>query len=75
MSNRTSTRVSYGNMESYTEHGRKVEEIIEKDTGHPVAQTRSLPPQPLPVELTESAITQLKALSGIKVEDVSSKKD
>ncbi|KFY58543.1 hypothetical protein V496_06076 [Pseudogymnoascus sp. VKM F-4515 (FW-2607)] len=70
MSNRTKIRVTYDSLESYSSNGGNVSDIIEKDTGRPVAQTRSLPPFILPVELTESAITQLKAISGIKVEDV-----
>ncbi|KFZ17896.1 hypothetical protein V501_01487 [Pseudogymnoascus sp. VKM F-4519 (FW-2642)] len=71
MSNRTKSRVTYDGVESFFENGRKVDEIIEKDTGRPVIQTKSLPPFLIPVELTESAINQLKAFSGVKVEDVS----
>ncbi|KFY83666.1 hypothetical protein V500_09996 [Pseudogymnoascus sp. VKM F-4518 (FW-2643)] len=75
MSNRTKSRVTYDSIESYSENGRKVDEIVEKDTGRPVTQTRSLPPFLLPVELTESAVNQLKALSGVKVEDMSNEED
>ncbi|KFX88367.1 hypothetical protein V490_07695 [Pseudogymnoascus sp. VKM F-3557] len=70
MSSRTAVRVSYNDGDAHHNHGTKVNEILEKDTGGPVPQTRSLPPVFLPVDLTESAISELKALSGVKVENV-----
>ncbi|KFX96951.1 hypothetical protein O988_05095 [Pseudogymnoascus sp. VKM F-3808] len=70
MFSRTKVRVIYDQDDSYDNHGSKVEEILEKDIGGPVPQTKSIPPFIRPVDLTEMAIDELKALSGIKVEKV-----
>ncbi|KAF8451705.1 hypothetical protein BDZ91DRAFT_750268 [Kalaharituber pfeilii] len=70
MSDRQLVRVIYKDSGAYTDHHTAVQDIIEKDTGRPVIQTRSLPPIPLPVELTQEAIEKLKAYSGVKVEDI-----
>ncbi|KFY10329.1 hypothetical protein V491_07705 [Pseudogymnoascus sp. VKM F-3775] len=75
MSNRTSDQVTYDSVDSYKENSRKVAEIIKKGTDRPIIETRSLPPILFPMDLTELAIDELKALSGVKVKDVSNKED
>ncbi|KXG52727.1 uncharacterized protein PGRI_079830 [Penicillium griseofulvum] len=70
MSEKVRVRVIYEDPEVFFENGRKIEEIIETDTGHPVIQTKSLPPFIVPQELTQDAIAKLKAITGIRVDEL-----
>ncbi|KAJ5200660.1 hypothetical protein N7491_008534 [Penicillium cf. griseofulvum] len=70
MSERVRVRVSYENIVAFEENGRRVEEIIEKDTGRPLIQTTNFPPFISPQELTQGAIEELKAINGVHIEDV-----
>ncbi|OBT64417.1 hypothetical protein VE03_05785 [Pseudogymnoascus sp. 23342-1-I1] len=71
MSTRTKMLITYDSQDSYQDIGNTVNEIVKKDTGHSLVEAKTLPPRPLPVDLTESAVNELKAIEGIKLKDVS----
>ena len=61
--------IRYESIEAWEEHGRDVDELIEKDTGRPCISTKSLPPITIvPEGLSDEARDKLKALSGVLVE-------
>lgn len=59
--------VKYETPEAYFEHGKQVAELLEKDVGGPIIQTRSLPPQFRPYPLSQETVDKLRAISGVSV--------
>ncbi|KAF9959393.1 hypothetical protein BGZ72_009758 [Mortierella alpina] len=66
----TRYHVSYDNPEAFLKNGSKVNEVIEKESGELPIQTKSLPPQFLPLELSQEAVDKLRANSGVLVSEL-----
>ena len=69
-SSMTTYRVQYGNPDVYFQNGDAVNNLIEQDIGHFPIQTKSIPPQFMPLSLSQSTCAKLRGIPGVLVTEV-----